>query len=136
MSDMREAKPGLWLPWKIEETLFTDPNTDHKDVWGKVAAEQILQVSLLEFDTLKDEFFDVEIPDGAYVMDQVRQLNYRKQPDGGDPFQKSIEAARDQPQKWPWHWILTLNALLASFVIVFFVIRRIMLKKRSPPPST
>jgi hypothetical protein len=124
MSDLREAKMGLWLPWSIRETLFTDPNHDTKEIWGQAAVTQTLQVTRMEFDTLTDASFEVPIADGTLVIDEVRQLRYHKGASDTEPFKETIEAAKQQRPRTRFWLIATGNAVLIAILCGYLLLRR------------
>jgi hypothetical protein len=127
MTDIREEKPGLWLPRRVIEEVCITPDRGGADSadWGISAVRSSLVVTQIEFDTITDVFFEVDIPPGAIVHDAVRNLDYKTDSGEGLPFQQAIELASSHvsSQRYSSLLLYLLNGLLAIAIVVFAVLR-------------
>ena len=125
MSDFREVKPGLWLPWAITEELEFSTESGPPDLRGQPALRRTLAVESIEFDKLTDAFFEVPIPADTMVHDNIRNIQYRNQKDG-IPFASAIGYAQQQPGRRPVGkvFFVVANLLLAVVLAWFYLSRR------------
>lgn len=89
--DFREVRPGLWLPFSQVVDVYASWR-DEERLWGKVVAREVNRLISLEFDAVTDATFDVQLPPGTYVIDHVRDVQYRVGEDDRehDPFKGAI----------------------------------------------
>lgn len=98
MDDLREEKPGLWLPRTITQEQYvtaSQAGSNHSQ-HVKPAIRWTLAVHQIEFDSLNDSFFEPELPPGILVHDNIRKLDYVADDMSGIPFSKAIETAAER----------------------------------------
>jgi hypothetical protein len=83
---LKEVAEGVWAPVEANMTVYNQ--NLQSPVFGKVIGHNMLKVNLEKshFNVpIADEIFDVKIPDGATVVDNIRNVVYTKgssDPDG------------------------------------------------------
>ena len=122
-SEFVKAKEGVWLPKTQVVDWYPDPQTEAREIWGKLACRTTMKAAKIEFDTLDDEFFAVEVPSGTYVNDFVRNVEYVAQADSEPPFSPALrflEGKRLQSRGVPWLVIanVAVIVLLVGVVLV------------------
>lgn len=122
-SDMREVKPGLWLPFSLTVDNYTRLQSEDEKLWGSVANRSTYKTERMDFNQDIERLFTVDLPAGVMVNDFARQLFYRVPPDGGDPFEEPLTIAREQLQRPVNRWLTIINAAVVAVLILLVAIR-------------
>lgn len=118
-SDYRQVRPGLWLPYRQVVERYGDVRGDPRALWGKVVARETYLVRELEFDSIGDDQFAVQLPPGTKVIDEVRGLTYKVgDANQADPFDFPVIESGRGPNRPGIHWWLWLNVGLVSLAVL------------------
>jgi len=88
----QEIAPDVWLPMRQVYERY-DLGTSHSEN-GSLDHRLTLTVNQLRTGDLTDQDFEIPIPDGAEVDDEINGLLYRKLPHGGNPAERGLSNAR------------------------------------------
>jgi hypothetical protein len=123
--DLREVKPGLWLPAAQREILYADPSHDDAKYWGKRVNERDLTANVT-FGKVTDADFAIDVKPGDFVADNIQLTRYRIAYPDQQPFEQAIEfGKRVGSRSAAWRTFLYLQALVALLAAVYFVARRL-----------
>jgi hypothetical protein len=96
--DLKEVKPGLWLPQRQEVHRYAHPS-EPQAKWGQIQSRNSYSVQSIEFDTLAPEFFDVDVTPGTHVMDIPRKFRYVVADQTTDPLVAPIRQAQENRRR-------------------------------------
>lgn len=123
--NFKEVSPGVWMPFSILQSTFSDPILDSKRYWGTVSIEQELLVREFSVDDLPDDFFRPRLPKGLRVNDFARKMEYVTRADG-IPFGEAINYAQNSldnratTTSWRLYAIIVANLILIVCVVVWW----------------
>lgn len=121
--DLKEVKSGLWLPTKQIEYRYADIEAENKSIWGKITCQSEYVLNSIAFDTLTDAFFEKALPDGTFVYDVTRDMQYNvSDRDTSDPFTMPI-AEGQQLLRQPTNWFFIANICVVIVLIVMLCFR-------------
>lgn len=125
--DHFEALPGLWLPKTQVVDYYPDPKFESRDVWGKLTNRLTMEATTLEFNSLDDDFFALNVPPDTVVIDQVRDIRYRAQSADDVPFGPALRFADPKTMKLRSNtrWILLVNGLIVGVILAIVLWRRL-----------
>jgi hypothetical protein len=121
MSDLREIKPGIWMPFDTTVKAF-DRFAVRDEGRQKLRWKQQYVVERAELDPKYDRSFfsNMELPDGAAVYQLEDRKIVRSWRQGG-PKAKGAPTTAAGFQKW---WILWVNVAVVLLLVAIFVVRK------------
>lgn len=122
--DYRNVGNGLWLPFAQIVDKYASVVAENPSIWGKVTCITEYKVESIEFDKLTDAFFDIHLPPGTVVLDQVRHFEYVV-PDAelADPFANAIHDVRIATRPWWAYLLIAINLGVLVFIMLAIYIR-------------
>lgn len=135
--DYKPVLAGLKLPMKLVVDHYTNPSTDPKEVWDKVAYELTIRLKDYEFNNVKDQDFLFKPPVGSIVNDYFRRVQYRVPAEDEKPFETALSVA-ELEQTPRTHYLILANGLLFGLVLVVVMGRRVYraYRRRAGNPGT
>lgn len=123
LRDLNEISPGLWMPFSIFQSMYSDPILDVKKYWGTISIKQELKVKDISVAELPDDFFRPKLPKGLRVNDFDRKMEYVTASDN-IPFRDAINHAQTgidkQASSWRLQLLLLVNAGLIACLVVWW----------------
>ncbi|SIO56326.1 hypothetical protein SAMN05444166_5219 [Singulisphaera sp. GP187] len=123
--DFKTVAEGLKLPMKLVVDHYTNPSSDPKESWGKIAYELTIDLKSHEFNTAKDEDFLIKPSAGCAVNDYIRRVQYRIPAEGEKPFEVAMTIANLEKTPRSYYFILA-NGLLFGLLLVVLTGKRVL----------
>lgn len=122
-SDYREVKPGLWLPFTQIGLRYASIMAEDESLWGKVANRSEYRLTSVEFDTVDDSMFDVQVAEGTPVVDRVRNFRYVVSSDeNADPFSTQIGQGEELVRRSGYRAVIAVVGGIALLVLLAYVL--------------
>lgn len=85
--DLKEVKPGLWLPENQVVEKYASIKSEDKKIWDQVASRLYYQLDRIDFgEQVPDSLFSINPTPGTDVVDEIRGIEYTVTEEGTDPF--------------------------------------------------
>jgi hypothetical protein len=117
--DYREVRPGLWLPFTQVQERYYDPSKVLPKLAGKVRFRTEYKLLAIEFDSVRDELFDIELTPDTMVYDAPRKFHYVVSKENAKPFDFAI--AQAQRQYRTRYWLVALNIAVVLVIAAFLL---------------
>ncbi|QDU36696.1 hypothetical protein Mal4_09840 [Maioricimonas rarisocia] len=92
--EFEEVQPGLWLPTTVYADMYASIVAEAESLWGKVTNKTTYRLNEAEFNSVPDELFALDLPEGTRVVDVPRGIKYTITAASADPFGAPIEGAK------------------------------------------
>lgn len=93
--DYKEVQPGYWLPFSQVENKYASIIAEPSKIWGKVTGRSEYKLLEAKFGTVPESQFDVSLPKGTIVFDEIRNFKYTVEgTSDNDPFTAEVEKDR------------------------------------------
>lgn len=128
--DFHQVGNGLWLPFRVTETLYASVLKDPPEVWGQPVEVRNYVVRQFSMDSVADSDFHPKLPVGLRVGDGIRGIQYEVT-DATSPFSDDLETGRKilkkEEVKKSWRtvgFLLTAGALSLLAGGIYFRFRQ------------
>jgi len=126
-SQVREVKPGLWLPLEQRVSTYAEPETEERKFWGQKTNERDMSADVA-FNIVADSDLAINALPGTFVTDNIQLTRYRIASPNQEPFEDAIEFGKRVRGGGYWTVFLYVQALAILLALAFEITRR--LKRR------
>ena len=123
--DLKEVKPGLWLPENQIVEKYASIKSEDKKIWDQVACRLYYRLDRVEFgDQVSDDLFSIRPEVGTRVLDNIRNIEYTITAEGADPFAGAVGQGIQTNRFTKYRAIGIIVGSVMIFIAVWRMLRR------------
>ncbi|MDR0608500.1 MAG: hypothetical protein LBG58_00130 [Planctomycetaceae bacterium] len=128
--DYQLIKEGLWLPYTQIVEEYANPEYKPQSLWGKPIKRIHYKVEKLDMDHTDLSLFNVTVPEGTYVIDSIRKMDFIVVEDGTDPFAEPIELASSKLGSHKYRAIIIVVVDIVFLLLLWYFVSKSKKKKK------